>query len=375
MADAAKSAEPQRSAARNARSPVIKTAAALQAMTFPPLKYIVPGLIVEGVVLLAGRPKVKKSWLAIDVGLAVAANRFCLGNRRPEPGDVLYLALEDGERRLQKRITKLLPTFDGKWPERFCYATQWPRADQGGVEAIERWCATHPDARLVVIDVLARFRAPTTNGRNAYEQDYAALSKLQELATRRAITILVVHHTRKGASDDPVEEISGTLGLAGAADGFLVLKRTGSGATLVGRCRDTEDVDLAVQFSRETCRWTILGDAAEVHQSDERGRVLVALEGASEGLYVNEIIGAANLTSRTAADKLLLRMVAAGQAERIKRGLYGRPGIAARLRAMRENREIGRSGRKQTKKQDDKTQSPNLPDLPVGAKSGKKRPR
>jgi hypothetical protein len=325
--------------------------------------------------LLAGRPKVRKSWLAIDVGLAVAANCFCLGDRKPEPGDVLYLALEDSERRLQNRITKLLPTFGGKWPQRFCYATRWPRADQGGVKEIDRWCEKHPDARLVVIDVLAKFRAPTTNGRNVYEQDYAALSQLQELATRRAITILVVHHTRKGTSEDPVEEISGTLGLAGAADAFLILKRTGSGATLTGRCRDTEDVDLAVQFSREICRWTILGDAAEVQQSDERGRVLVALEGANEGLYVNEIIGTANLTSRTAADKLLARMVAEGQVERIKRGLYGLPSTAARLKAMRENREIGRSGRKPLKKQDDEVTSPNLPDLPGVWKNGEKRPK
>jgi hypothetical protein len=249
--------------------------------------------------------------------------------------------------------------------------TQWPRADQGGVEAIEKWCETHPDARLVIIDVLAKFRAPTTSRQNAYEQDYAALSKLQELATRRSITILVVHHTRKGSSDDPVEEISGTLGLAGAADGFLVLKRTGSGATLIGRCRDTDDVELAVQFSRETCRWTILGEAAEVHQSDERGRVLVALEGADQGLSVGEIIAVANLTSRTAADKLLLRMAAAGQIEKIKRGLYSLPGTVSRI--QREMREKGRLSRKPLKKQDDKTHSPNLPNLP-GGKSREKWP-
>jgi hypothetical protein len=377
-ADAARPSDPPRGA-KNAWAPTIKTAALLQGMTFPPLKYTVPGLIVEGLVLLAGPPKVKKSWLALDVGLAVAANGACLGDRKPEPGDVLYLALEDGERRLQQRMTKLLPTFGGKWPERFHYATKWSRADHG-VEAIETWWEEHPGARLVVIDVFARFRAPTANSRNAYEQDYAALAKLQELATRRSITILVVHHTRKGASDDPVEEISGTLGLAGAADGFLVLKRTASGATLMGRCRDTDDVDLAMQFNGAVCRWTILGPAAEVHQSDERGRVLVALESADQGLSTAEIIAAATLTSRTAADKLLLRMASAGKIERIKRGLYGLPGTAEKLKKreierLREKREIGRSGRKPLKNQDDDAQSPNLPHLPGGKESGEKRSR
>ena len=104
-----------------------------------------------------------------------------------------------------------------------------------------------------MIDVLAKFRA-LSNGKGIYQQDYALVSRLQELAVRRSITILVVHHTRKGTSDDPVEEISGTLGLGGGVDAFLVLKRTGSGATLTGRGRDIEDIDLAVQFNRETCQ-------------------------------------------------------------------------------------------------------------------------
>ena len=75
------------------------------------MRYIVPGFIAEGCTLLAGRPKLGKSWLMLDVGLAVAAGRYCLGDARCEQGDVLYLALEDNERRLQRRIDKLLGAF------------------------------------------------------------------------------------------------------------------------------------------------------------------------------------------------------------------------------------------------------------------------
>ena len=141
-------------------------------MRFAALKFIVPGLIVEGCVLLAGLPKAGKSWFLYDVALAVASSRYCLGDKKCEGGDVLYLALEDNDRRMQFRATKLLPTFSGQWPERFSYQTQWPRAHEGGIEAIDQWCETHPDARLVVVDILARFRAPSSN-KNAYEQDYA----------------------------------------------------------------------------------------------------------------------------------------------------------------------------------------------------------
>ena len=59
------------------------TAAQLQRQTFPPVSYVVPQLIPEGLSIIAGRPKVGKSWLALDVCIAVAAGRFCLGERKP----------------------------------------------------------------------------------------------------------------------------------------------------------------------------------------------------------------------------------------------------------------------------------------------------
>jgi hypothetical protein len=96
--------------------------------------------------------------------------------------------------------------------------------------------------------------------------------------------------------------------------------------TLIGRGRDSEDQDLALQFSGETCRWTILGQAADVHRSEQRGRVLVALEGANEGLSTTEIVGRANLASRAAADVLLSNMANDGEIERVERGIYGLPG-------------------------------------------------
>jgi hypothetical protein len=331
--------------------PNIQTAEQLRTKTFPALKYIVPTLVTEGLTLLAGRPKARKSWLALDIGLCTASGCICLGNLKCQQGEVLYLALEDGERRLQRRMTKLLPIFGAEWPERFMYETKWPRADQGGIEAIDKWCGEHPDARLVVIDVLARFRAPSNSRTNAYEYDYQAICNLQALAIRRAIAIIIVHHTRKGAGEDPVDEISGTLGLAGGADAFLVLKRDSSGAVLTGRGRDLEDVELAVQFGDATCRWTILGEAAEIRRSAERASVLAALKEAGDALPISEIMSLANLVSRNAADNLLMRMAKGGDVVRLKRGLYGLAEHPA-VKKMREMREKERSEPKTNKKQE-----------------------
>src|SRR5258708_5650869 len=70
-------------------------AADLRTMTFPPVRFIVPGLFGDGVTLLVSRPKLGKSWWALDVALAITTDRFTLGTIKPVQGSVLYLALED----------------------------------------------------------------------------------------------------------------------------------------------------------------------------------------------------------------------------------------------------------------------------------------
>ncbi|MGI8701240.1 MAG: AAA family ATPase [Nocardioidaceae bacterium] len=84
------------------------TAAELMACEFPEPRWAVPGIIAEGVTLLAGAPKVGKSWLALGLGIAVATGGKALGALDVMEGDVLYLALEDPPRRLQDRLAKVL---------------------------------------------------------------------------------------------------------------------------------------------------------------------------------------------------------------------------------------------------------------------------
>ncbi len=297
-------------------------AAALQHMEFPPLKSNLPGVIPEGATLLVSRPKLGKSWFVLDIAIATAAGRFTLGDLKPSPGAVLYLALEDGKRRLQRRITKLLPTFSGKWPERLKIATEWQRADQGGLDDIAAWIVSTPDVRLVIVDTLAQFRR-VPNGRTPpYADDYAAISGLQKLASKYNIGIVIVHHDRKADADDVFDTVSGTLGLTGAADTILIMKRQAGAVGLYVRGRDIEEVEKALQFNKTTCRWTILGEAAEVFRSEERGRIVAALEEAGEALSVTEIMAAARIKSRGAADMLLGRMVRDGVLRRCGRGRY-----------------------------------------------------
>lgn len=144
-----------------------------------------------------------------------------------------------------------------------------------------------------------------------------------------------------------------------------MIKKASGGATLCGSGRDTEEVEFAVSFNKQTLRWTILGEAADVHRSDERSRVLKALEEAGEPLTTTEIISLANIGSRNTADVLLRRMFRDGQIERLKRGLYGLPG--ARNRVVSQICQKVRSGHKPLIDQGDNNQSDNLTDLTADA--------
>ncbi len=140
-----------------------------------------------------------------------------------ERGEVLYLALEDNERRLHKRLGKLLNGYTP--PSSLHIALDWTRLDEGGVEALDRFLREHPDTRLVVVDTLKKIRPRASGNRSLYDVDYEALEPLLPLAAEHRVAILVVHHSHKMEADDPLNTISGSTGLSGGVDGAFVLKR------------------------------------------------------------------------------------------------------------------------------------------------------
>ncbi len=300
----------------------IVTAAELQRREFPPISYVVPGLIPEGLSILAGRPKVGKSWLALDVGIAVAAERICLGDRQPIQGDVLYAALEDNPRRLQRRIDRILSPVSTDWPKRLSFATTWKRLDKGGVDDIAHWADSVISPRLCILDTLAGVRPIRT--REGYVEDYESLATLHRLASERGLAVLVLHHTRKMEAEDPIDTISGTLGLAGCADTALIIARTAQGTTFYIRGRDVEEAEHAISFDKHSCRWTILGTAAEVHRSNERGKILDSLLNATELLGPQQISDCTRMKSDNVR-YLLGQMVLDGEVMKAARGRYYHP--------------------------------------------------
>jgi RecA-family ATPase len=284
----------------------------------------VKDLVPEGLTILAGRPKIGKSWMALELAIGIALGKTVLGGINVEQGDVLYACLEDNQRRLKRRVMKLLSPFSSEWPERLTLATQWRRLDQGGIADINDWCNDAPKPRLVLLDTLAGVRPARSGTDTLYEGDYRALRDLHRMANDRGLGVVVLHHTRKMDADDPVDTISGSLGLAGCADTCLILARSSKGTTLYVRGRDIEEGERAVIFGSENCNWTLLGDAAEVYRSDSRSKILEVLLAAEDVMGPAEIASATKLL-RNNVDQLLHQMKMAGEVAQPRRGQYAHP--------------------------------------------------
>lgn len=310
-------AEPAEDATRPAYMRGI-SAAALMAKTFAPISWIVPGYLVEGMTLLAGAPKQGKSWLALGWLAAVASGGYAMGSILCEQGDVLGLMLEDNERRLQRRLRQLALC---DVPERLTLLTTWPTLDEHCCDEIEAWIAGVEKPRLIVVDVFARVKGQKRPKETDYDADYRQAAKLQAIASRHGLAVVVIHHTRKMAAEDPFDEVSGTRGLTGASDSVLVLKKDDGTPVLYGRGRDLEEIETALQFDKETGAWTVLGDAWQVADTIERREIQEVLGRSVDPMTPTELAAAVG-KSRQNVQKMLSKMYADGKVEKVTSGRY-----------------------------------------------------
>ncbi len=301
----------------------IISAADLMAKDFPEQKYAVEGLLSEGVTIFAGKPKLGKSWCGLGIALAVASGGKALGSIPVEQGNVLYLALEDGERRLQKRL-ELITGNAGEIPKDLHFATTWESLDNGGLEALESWLIEHPNARIIFIDTLKRVRPKDSGNRQLYDSDYDAIAPLGELAREYGVSIVLIHHTRKMDSEDPMDLISGSTGLTGSADGVLVLTR----ARMSVQCklhvmgRDNEEKELTLDWDKGTFGWTLAGDAEQFDLSPERKAIInLLILDSPVRLSPKEVAKTLN-KNEVATRKTMNRMQKDGQIDNNGLGMY-----------------------------------------------------
>ena len=234
------------------------TAEQLQSAPYSPVPFLVDELLPEGLHILAGAPKIGKSWLALWLCLCVSQGQP-LWNFAVTQGEVLYLSLEDSYRRIQSRLFDL--TEDA--PPTLHFAILADTLKHGLEQQIEQFLTEHPATKLVVIDTLQRVRSAGGDS-NLYANDYQDVGLLKQLADKHHIAILLIHHLRKLHDDDPMNMISGSTGLSGAPDSAFVLQknaRSTNAASLHCTGRDIPDRTLKLELGEEDHVWKLLADS------------------------------------------------------------------------------------------------------------------
>ena len=236
----------------------------LQRKEIPPIRELVPGLVVQGLTVLGAPPKYGKSWLVLALCLAVAGGKPFLGYPTEKAG-CLYLALEDSQRRLRDRMNTLLRGAPA--PEGFYSSTASLTTDTGLMDQLEGFLADHPETGLVVVDTLQKVRGSSFGRDGSYATDYRELGVLKAFADRRRLALILVHHLRKmGDETDPFNRLSGTAAIAGAADAMIVLskdRRSADATRLNATGRDIEELEIEIRFQKERCAWVNLGKAED----------------------------------------------------------------------------------------------------------------
>jgi hypothetical protein len=301
----------------------------LMALVLPEPRHVIAGIVPEGLTLVGGKSKIGKSWMTLGESIAVAAGGKALGKIDVERGEVLALTLEDTARRLQGRLEAMLGT--SAPPAGLHIATEWPRADQGGLEALEAWLTVHPTTRLIVIDTWPKFRPPRAKNADAFQDDYQAATALKRIADAHpGLAIIVVIHLRKAPADDWVDSINATSGVAAAADAVSVIVRDRGRADAVLKVtgRDVEERELALTWDADLSGWVYAGPAEEFRRSQERAELLRVLAEADRPLAPREIVPRVKGKNAATVRWLLAEMAKDGEVVKAGRGLYTTPNNA-----------------------------------------------
>ena len=258
---------------------------------FPPMKWAVKGLIAEGVNLLAGKPKCGKSMFCLNLAISIATGQKAFGAIDVEQGCVIYLALEDVERRLKERMIKMngknSPDLDS-----IQLNIKWARMGEGGIKKLSIALERRPNTRLVIIDTLKMFRPAESKNKKPYDADYEPIARIkEEIADKFNVPVLIIHHLRKMDAEDIFDTMSGSTGLTGATDSNIIFQKeaASSSATLHVQGRDIESTKYAIKLDSDNMRWEFLGDAKDIKSTDNKQNVYNAIKEADKPLSPKEL--------------------------------------------------------------------------------------
>lgn len=257
----------------------------LLAEDIPPIKFIVNEIAPEGFGLLAAKPKYKKSFLALQICIAVAKGGKVLGQSTTK-AKCLYFDLESSHRRPQARLLAknvniedvrgrlIFVTSDDLKKYQKSRGLKEPLTLANGFDVVlDNYLAKNRDIGLVIIDVLQKIRTEQKKNQQLYAYDYADIDKLTEIAKKYNVCIIGVHHaTKMNDEADPYNNASGSIGMFAAVDFAWIItkdKRNSIDATLHIDGKDLNSQELTINFNNKTLDWEYQGTVEDVQERRE----------------------------------------------------------------------------------------------------------
>ena len=240
----------------------------LQEADLPPVEFLVDDFLSMGAIILAGPPKDGKSWFVLLLAIKIALGKPFLRWQTKQAG-VLYLAFEDRKERLQQRMNKLLNYAPA--PPWLHFSTDVVTLEDGLLEVLDEHIKERPETKLIIIDTFQKIRGQSVSGERWYGHDYREAGAIKEFADKKGIAVIFVTHTIKSKDkDNPINELSGTNGIAGVMDTILILKklRSAQKSVLYTTGRDIDGGEFALQFNKDTCQWEFVSDAEDLAKQE-----------------------------------------------------------------------------------------------------------
>jgi len=286
-----------------------------------PLAWIVLNLLPCGLTLLVGKPKAAKSWFALLLAIAVATGKHAFGYFETVQSKVLGLFLEDSEESLRERLDILIDNASEALAN-LDLAFDCSSFAGGGVDQIVVYIEANPEVKLIIIDTWARFRPQRKATADLYTEDYADLAVLHSVAKTHGVAIILVHHAKKGTSEDPYDSVLGSTALSGATDTTLLLQRQPGEEKGVLLCRGRRLRDQAFDMTFQDCLWTCNGPRAEVAVSEASQHIrefLITADGPQTLTQISQGTG----RKYDAVKKQMSRMLKRGEIEKsVIKGKY-----------------------------------------------------
>jgi hypothetical protein len=301
--------------------PPIYGASDFHSREVPEIQYALSGFIPEGLTIMAAGRGVGKSTMSRAIAYAVATgtrfanSRFYLGN----PGEVLLLSLEDGERQFKDKMACFLR--GRPFPDTLQYVFEWPRGDYG-LEAVRNWIVRQESPRLVIIDT----RWKVLGGSKDYDCDRKIMEPWQDLCKQfPGVGIVLLDHTTKDDTKKKksVDSTYGSGGVTADADCRINAIREDNAKEIflqfTGRALGEKRVCLTFDGRTQDYEWKDV-ELGKFHAA--RRRIIMALR-----LMPDEPVTVAELAQHIGQNKIntkkmIYRMVKDKQLIRGERGQF-----------------------------------------------------